>query len=129
MRQLAVNRVMNAFAQNKFEYGSLDCCQFAARVAKEITGVDYSAGFEYDSETDAQHIIDQYGSFEEMVTSIIGKEPVAVSELTHGDPLILNLPTVGRIMGIYATHFALCKTTKSVSKVPLRFAEKGWRLG
>lgn len=128
-RILAVNKVMLSIATDAFSYGSMDCCQFAAKVAHEITGVDYSQGFKYASEQEAQSIILEYGGFEEMVSGILNKQPTSIDNLQHGDPVLVDFPHVGLLLGVFARTILLVKTTKAVVPVPVSKALKGWSLG
>ena len=49
---------LNSWEKRPFTYGSADCCQFAAHVARAITGRDYMSAFEYANEQEANALID-----------------------------------------------------------------------
>ena len=126
-RQKAVRAVLRRVAAKPFEYGVMDCMQFAAAVAHEITGVDYSAGFEYVGEGEANRIIRGSGSLRELVSEILGKSPVPVNELDIGDPVLMHIKRdlMGVMLG--GDRVAL-KTEGAILPVSVCHAVCGWRL-
>lgn len=127
-RQTAIRKALRAIATEEFRYGQTDCCQFAARVAQEITGVDHARLFHYDSETAAQSIINEFGSLEAMVTSVLGA-PSLVEDLQDGDPVLVRLPVINQdALGIRMRDKALCKTARNVIFVPAGHIITGWGL-
>jgi len=96
MNRLAiVNGIVNRMTGEDFKYGDLDCCLFAALVAQDISGHDYAADFDYDSEEDAASIIEEHGGLEKLLTSLLGEPTSNVPR--PGDTVLLDLeePTVG----------------------------------
>lgn len=96
MNRLAVvNGVVNTMTDEDFKYGDLDCCLFAALVAQDISGHDYAAEFNYDSEDEAAQIIAAHGGLEGLLTALLG-EPTTNTP-RPGDTVLLDLdePTVG----------------------------------
>jgi hypothetical protein len=127
-RQTAIRKALRAIATEEFRYGQTDCCQFAARVAQEITGINYAQMFYYSSEKAAQSIVDEFGSIEAMVTSVLG-EPSPVEDLQDGDPVLVRLPVINQdALGIRMRHQALCKTARNVIFVPANHIITGWGL-
>ncbi|MDA0790256.1 MAG: hypothetical protein O2780_12465 [Proteobacteria bacterium] len=127
-RQTAIRKALRAIAAEEFRYGQTDCCQFAARVAQEITGIDYARLFYYNSERAAQSIVDEFGSLEVMVTSVLG-EPSPVDDLQDGDPVLVRLPVINQdALGIRLRRHALCKTQRNVVFVPSNRIITGWGL-
>lgn len=119
---------MLQYANETFEYGVLDCCQFAAKVAEKIEGIDYSRLFAYASEAEAYEFISDAGNLKELVTGILGREPVDVASLVTGDPVLLQLPIVGEMIGIHTNEAAIVKTPKGAVKINLEKAVCGWSL-
>lgn len=127
-RQLIVNQVMLKCANQPFEYGNLDCCLFAARVAQEIEGVDYGALFDHANEAEAYQYIDEAGGLQQLITNTLGRDPVDVDELDHGDPCLVRFPGVGDMLAVYSTIGAICKTKHATVTVPLERIKTGWNL-
>lgn len=83
------------FSSTPFEYGQADCCTFVAECIKVLTGDDLLANLVYSSEAEAQSLIEQYGSLENAITAVLGKEPcddcenckVGLVELADGQRL------------------------------------------
>jgi hypothetical protein len=81
-----------------FEWGQNDCCQFAARCVKAITGVNFAETFHYESECGANQYIAQSGDLTQLISNILG-QPVGIKLLTRGD--VVELQQNGRkIIGI-----------------------------
>ena len=83
-----VNSVVNDMTGVNFQYGELDCCLFAALVAEVITGKDYAAEFDYDSEEEAQEIMDEHGGLDGLLTNLLG-EPTN-KQPRPGDVVLLD---------------------------------------
>jgi hypothetical protein len=107
-RTVLVREAINNASLNRFRWGKLDCCLFAADVVRSYTGIDYAYEYRdaYGTREQSYKIINQHGSIKEMVTNLLGIEPIAQPiGLDHGDlalvemPLIVNSPIVGVIFG------------------------------
>lgn len=120
---------MIEYAGEPFQWGVLDCCQFAARVAEQITGRDYSEGFEYWSESQAEAIISRSGDLSSLVSAILGQEPVSIEELEVGDPCLVSIPVQGEMMGVFNGRNAIIKMKARAHQVDSSRILKGWHLG
>ena len=120
-----IRAALNAWERQEFDYGKTDCCQFASFIVNHITGVDYSAGFHYDNESDALALIAKHDNLEGLISSIIG-EPS--DEFGDGDPVLCDLPVAGDTMGIKYGDGAVCITQKGMIQVPNKYIVRGWGL-
>jgi hypothetical protein len=74
-----VLQALNKWERKDFDYGSVDCCQFAGFITKELTGKDYLADFHYNSESDAESIIKDFGDLEDTAASVLGPSEIQQS--------------------------------------------------
>jgi len=121
---MRVHAALNKWRRRDFKYGDADCCQFIAFVVKELTGKDYAADFQYESEVQAEMLVEREGDLVDFIGSILGK-PVEQPE--DGDPCVVDLPIVGQVCGIKLTDYIVCLTTKGMARVPDRYLIAGWR--
>lgn len=91
MRATALLRVVTDWRARPFEYGAVDCCQFARAVVREITGDDLGAEWQYATEQEAREIIDRHGSLSALVTHYLG-ESVSAEKLRIGDICLVAAP-------------------------------------
>lgn len=127
-RKQAVRTTMLECASQPFEWGVLDCCLFAARVAERIEGVDYAAGFSHHDENSAAQYIATAGGLEQLITTTLDRDPVEINQLQCGDPVLLNLPTVGDVLGVYNGSDAIVKTPNHAIIISSSRILKGWQL-
>ena len=131
-RRRAVRETLLDVANEPFKWGEIDCCQFAAMVAHRITGKDYSAGYEYATENEANGILESFDeSLETMVTSLLHVKPCEdLKRLTIGDPVLLTIPGVGELLGVMGDKAVFVKSETGVLKWPrLNSIKAGWNLG
>lgn len=128
-RKIAVRETMLEYAGQPFSWGILDCCQFAAKVAEKITGTDYSKGFCYASEDDADGIINSTDGLENLVTKILGVNSVDVSCLEIGDPVLVDIPATGNMLGVFNGTHAIIKLKQRAVLIEGRRILKGWHIG
>ncbi len=120
---MRVHAALNKWQKRDFKYGDADCCQFIAFVVKELTGKDYSAGFQYESEAQAELLVGREGELVDFIGSILG-EPS--DELKDGDPCIVVAPIVGQVCGIKLRDKVVCLTSKGFAQIPDRYLVSGW---
>ena len=123
--QLRVLQALNKWEKKDFDYGSVDCCQFAGFIVKELTGKDYLADFYYNSEEDAYS--KSNGDLEDTVSTVLGDPTEDVDSIPDGSPVILKLPS-GQLMGIKLGKEAICLTLKGFSRIPENYIAAGWVL-
>ena len=109
-------KALNAWNKRRFDYGDADCCQFARFVVREMTGVDHMSPFNYSSEGEAQLIIDRHGSLGETVAS------------HDGAPVLLRLPHVDEVLGIWHNGKAVALTAGGFITVAAKYAQRGWNV-
>lgn len=119
-----VIRAMGSWKRREFSYGDADCCSFIAHVTSELTGRDYRQFITYKSEVEAYDIIDAHGGFEALMDSVFKKQ----GDPVDGDPCLVKLPIVGKMMGIKLDDTVVCITKFGLSQMPERYILKGWNL-
>jgi len=125
-RQQVVRDVLRKTVHQQFEYGVLDCVLFAGKFVSALSGIEY-VDIHYKDVTEAYKIIDRFGGIESIVTSRLG-EPANIDALDDGDPVLLNLPKIGEIMGVLVSGRVLVKTQGDVLTIPLHRIKKGWHI-
>lgn len=83
------------FTQNRnrpFEYGTWDCCLFAADAIKAMTGTDIAAEFRgrYANRTEAYALIGSVGSVAPKVAKQYGMPQVPISYARRGDMALIE---------------------------------------
>ena len=132
-RSLLVVEVVAEMSREPFEYGVLDCCLFAARAVKAVTGHDYSGDWRYSTKEQASAILQAKSGLRAFVTGVTGVKPVDKGSTLDGDPLLLRLPpslSPGELLAVRMGEFAVYKTMRGISKIPItsHHVECGWRI-
>ena len=115
----------NEWKKRDFTWGDADCCQFAAHVAKKITGIDYVAAFKYDSENEAQRIIENDGGLSALLTRVLGTPS---DERADGDPVLVDVPLMGELVAVWFGNTAVALTERSMLRIDPRYVVRGWHL-
>ena len=116
-------KALNDWQRREFIYGDSDCCSFVAFIANKLTGRDFSEYLTYSSEREAYDIIDAHGSFEALMDTVFG-EP---QEPNDGDPCMLELPIIGKVMGIKLGDSVVCVTKKGLARVSTKYVIRSWK--
>ena len=122
---IEVLKALNKWERRQFEYGSVDCCQFAGFIVNEITGLDYLVDFDYNSEDTANKIISANGDLIKTASLVLGSPSKNVTGLRDGCPVIVEIKDL-QIMGIKLGLDAVCLLTKGLVRVPVSHALVGW---
>lgn len=113
-------------ARKKFTYGDIDCCLFAAKVVRDVHGVDYAPRYpEYSNLLGATRIIREFGSIHDLVSSTLG-DPVPAEEASDGDVVLGDFPEIGEAVGIACGGVAWFKVTGNVAPIPLKYCRYSW---
>lgn len=123
---LKVLQALNKWEKRNFDYGDADCCQFAGFVVKELSGKDYLAGFDYNSEDEANQIIKSNGDLKDTVSSVLGEPTSDIDTLPDGSPVLLDLPE-GSAMGIKLGKSAVGLVKKGMTKISNQHISVGWQ--
>lgn len=118
---MKVLAALNKWQRREFNYGDADCCQFAAFIVKELTGQDYAADFQYNSEQEADEIVN--GDLKSLIVSILGNES---DQLKDGDPCLIEVPIVGQLMGVKLGDKIVALTQKGLIRISDRYLVCGW---
>jgi hypothetical protein len=122
---MRVHAALNKWQKRDFKYGDADCCQFIAFVVKELTGKDYSAGFQYESEAQAELLVGREGELVDFIGSILGKPSEIIKD---GDPCVVDLPIIGQVCGVKLSDKVVCLTAKGMTNISQRYIVAGWSL-
>ncbi len=123
--KLKVLQALNKWEKRNFDYGDADCCQFAGFVVKELTGKDYLADFNYNSEDEAEKIIRSNGDLINTASTVLGKP--RKQDFLDGSPVLVDLPE-GLTMGIKLNDYVVCLVKKGFTKIPERLIVAGWNV-
>lgn len=110
-------------ATGPFAWGSADCCTFAARVVREITGREFRERFHYRDQFGARKILSRYGGVEGIATRFLGA-PKEAGLAQRGDVVLVQSPK--SMLGICAGHMIAAQGRNGVEWLPLSAALKAW---
>jgi hypothetical protein len=123
--QLRILQALNKWERRGFTYGDADCCQFAGFIVKELTGKDYLADFDYNSEKEAYRIIEANGDLRQTVSTVLGESTQDIDSLPDGSPVLVKIPD-SELMGVKLGSKAVCLTLKGLARMPREFIQAGW---
>lgn len=106
-----------------FAWGSADCCMFAARVVKAITGAEFAERFHYRDQFGARKILSRYGGVEGIATRFLGL-PKEAALARRGDVVLVQTPK--SMLAICAGHVIAAQGKAGVEWLPLSAALKAW---
>ncbi len=122
---MRVHAALNKWQRRPFAYGDADCCQFIAFVVKELTGTDYSAGFYYETEAQAEMLVNKEGDLVDFLHSVFG---ITTDSPEDGDPCVIKIPIVGQVGGIKLRNDVVCLTKNGMIQIPDRYLVASWRV-
>lgn len=89
--QEALEREFAQARDRRFRWGVHDCCQFAARCAKAVTGRDRRYRFpRYRNEAEALKLIAKFTDMQGLLTRAFG-DPVHPSRANDGDIVLIDM--------------------------------------
>lgn len=87
----ALEEVFRQAQGRQFRWGRHDCCQFAARCVRAMTGDEKRDLFDgYRSRPAAEQILNQLGGMRALITQALG-EPIPVAFATIGDIVLIEM--------------------------------------
>jgi len=112
-----------------FEWGTHDCCKFAAGAVEAITGENPMHAIHYTNEIGALRLIAEAGGqLESLVTAFIGQPLPTIAQAKRGDVVLSDLgngPTVGVCLGATSAYAA----PVGLLMHPTAHARLAWRIG
>ncbi len=123
--QLRILQALNQWKRRDFNYGDADCCQFAGFIVKQLTGKDYLSDFDYNSERQANQIINKNGDLTETVSTVLGDPTKNYKSLDDGSPLLV-LINDAQLLGVKLGNQAVCLTQKGLTQISEEFIVVGW---
>ena len=125
----ALRHVCRAYINQPLQYGTRDCCQFAALYVEARTGVDHAAAFRYDSELAAARILKESGGIESLISACIGSPrdgPSVEGDLVACD-LAIDAEHVVRTLGINnGTYVWGIHPDDGLCRIPARSIITAW---
>lgn len=122
------------------EWGSHDCCIFAADAIKTITGEDFAADFrgQYGSETEAFQLLAQLG-YADLGALASSRLPEIIRDgqpaphFAHRGDVVL----VGREWNEYGEALGICDgisiigpgVKRGIAAIPIKYAVRAWKVG
>lgn len=119
---------MEAFNDKPFEWGSHDCCTFAADCVLAMTGVDQMAGYRcgYKTAVGAARKLAKAGGMEAAITAELG-EPIDPVFAQRGDVVCFSSP-LGDTCGVCVGSTIAAAGLYGITHTPMAQAFKAWRL-
>lgn len=112
-----------------FEWGTHDCCMWAANATLSITGADPAATWRgtYAGDRGALRLLDQLGGLES-VGALTGPV-IALPLVTVGDVGLVTWPDGTRSLGVCGGTFWLCAGDAGLISLPMDAASMAWGVG
>jgi hypothetical protein len=116
-------------AGESLEWGKRDCCQFAARYVKGVTGLDHASQFHYDSKRSAQRILASHGGIEALVSRFLGAPHNG--DAAPGDLVMCALAVEGApamaTLGVANGHYVLAiHPDRGLVRLPISSIQCAW---
>lgn len=114
-------------AQTGFEWGSHDCCTFAAGAVEALTGTNPMAAVpRYEDELAAARMVHRAGGLRALATEYLG-EPVSPALANVGDVVLIE--NAGReLLGICNGTSALAQGTEAMVALEMTAARAAWKI-
>lgn len=118
-----------SISHNKpFEWGTHDCCAFAAKVVFELTGVDYFAQYAgYTNALEAAHLLKKYGGVRGIATLALGAE-IPPLFACRGDILMVQTVEHGDTLAVCIGTKCVAPGVDSLQSLPVSTAITAWRV-
>jgi hypothetical protein len=119
---------IGAAQERPFSFGEHDCCAFAARCVRAMTGHDFMAEFaSYGTQEQADAILAGNGGVQGILSHCLG-EPIPVAFARRGDILITTTPQ-GDAAGVCIDHRAAFPTLRGLVYVRVLACLDAWEVG
>jgi len=114
--------------ETEFEWGTHDCCRFAAGAVEAMTGVDRMAGYRYKGEREALRLIAKAGSLGALAHRLLGEPLESVALAQRGDVVLADLENGASIGVCLGNVCAFAGLAGGVVFRPLLAAQVAWRI-
>jgi hypothetical protein len=120
---------INDFNSKTFEWGTHDCCTFAAGCVLAVTGVDKMASYRggYSTKQGATKKLNRAGGMEAALTKELG-EPLQNILLAQRGDVVCFTSTLGDTAGICIGSQIAAAGLEGVVYAPMSQAFKAWRI-
>lgn len=118
---------INRWPGGSFEFGRVDCCQFAGWMVRELTGKDVYSEFQYSTHRDALWLLRRAGGLTGLLTRVLG-DPVGVHELGPGDVALISVDG-DELAGVCIDSERVAVLTESGRPVEINtiLVSRGWK--
>lgn len=119
---------ISAKKQEKFSWGTNDCCLFAADSVLCLTGTDFAESFrgKYDSAAGAARLLNENGGVEAIASKYLGT-PVLPAFAAVGD--VVSISNGGRAaLAVCAGQFVLAVSERGLESLALSEAVLAWKV-
>ena len=120
-----IQKVIERFQDEPFEWGHSDCCQFVGACIEAVTGENLALLVDYENQDDARALIDEAGGLDVVVSSVLGDAVDAAPK--NNDVVMVNIdgdPAVGFVW----KDVVLLRTERGLVDWPLETVELVWHL-
>jgi hypothetical protein len=127
--QLAFEKCVAENYHTPFEWGTHDCCLWAANLVLAITGHDVAVDFrgKYSTAKEALEILEAGGGVAALWTKHLGAEPVPPLFASVGDVVLADL-NGQETMAVCNGDTLLATGTTGLCALPMSAAIKSWRV-
>jgi hypothetical protein len=131
-----LTRYLTRRQNEKFQWGTMDCCLFACDAVLEMSGLDLAEDFrgKYDSLKSAARIMKEVAGGGVLEVAVIKAgvydiEQIPVLMAQRGDVVLLSSP-LGEALGIVGLdgRWTHCPGPDGVADAPLKECMKAWRI-
>lgn len=125
--QIEFSSFVRERARRPFEWGSNDCCLFAADAVQAMTGVDHAAALRgYTSAREAARVVAANGGLRKIASEALGAE---ISPLLAGVGDLVLVENAGReLLAICNGGTALAPGEEGTVVVSMESARAAWRV-
>lgn len=124
-----LNDLLNVCSRKPFEWGTHDCCLFAANAVKELTGDNHSGPFagKYRSARTAAKLLKKHGGVRGIAGNALGSE---IPPLTagRGDVVLIQTAEHGDTLAVCVGERCAVPGVDQLLYVPLTEAVTAWRV-
>jgi Domain of unknown function (DUF6950) len=117
--------VIEKYANAPFVWGVSDCCQFVGECMASVTGFNPAAAVDYQSEADADDLLEQYGGLTGVISELLGA-PSTGTDYRDGDVGLIDNGVV-QVAGVFFKDRIICRTLSGLVDLPASRACKVWK--
>ena len=120
--------IIYASHSKPFNWGTHDCCAFAAAVVHDLTGVDHFAPYAgYANAIEAARVLKKHGGVSGIASAALGDQ---IPPLTagRGDIVMIHTPDHGDTLAVCIGDKCAAPGEKTLQYLPMSTAVSAWRV-